>query len=120
LRAADAERLRPWLEHFAARSHGRATAESLASDIASHVRQAWVCGDYQAVVLTSVHPDAVTIDFCAGRRRQDWQQDVDETVCAWARSLGKRWVISSARPGWTAYARERGYRETHREFAKEI
>jgi hypothetical protein len=120
LRPADIGKLRPWLEHFAARSHGTTTAEALAVEIAEQMRQAWVCGDYQAVILTSVHPDAVKIDFCAGSRRQEWQQDVDETVCAWARELGKRWVISLARPGWTAYARERGYRETHREWAKEI
>jgi hypothetical protein len=120
LRPADIGRLRPWLEHFAARSHGTTTAEALAEEIAGQLRQAWECLDYQAVVLTSVHPDAVKIDFCAGRRRQDWQQDVDETVCAWARALGKRWVLGLVRPGWAGYARERGYREIHREMMKDL
>jgi hypothetical protein len=110
----------PWLEGFAERSHGTTTADALAHEIDNQLRQLWVCGDWQAVVLTSVHPDAIKIDFCAGTERGDWQQSIDETVCAWARATGKRWVLSLARPGWTKYARERGYRETHREFAKEI
>jgi hypothetical protein len=116
----DLDQLRPWLLHFEARSHGTTTARALEWAILGRDRQLWVCGDWQAVVLTSVHPDAVRIDFCAGRRREDWQQSVDEVIGAWARSLGKTYVISLARPGWAKYARERGYREIHREFAKRI
>lgn len=108
-----------WLEHFAKRSHGTATAQGLLDELKLELRQLWVIGDYQAVVLTQVHPDAISIDFCAGSRREEWQDVVDLMVTAWARDIGKKWVLSRARPGWTRYARARGYRETHREFVKE-
>lgn len=109
----------PWLEHFASRSHGTMTAGDLYNDLMNEERQLWVCGDWQAVVLTSVQDNAVSIDCCAGDRREEWQDMVDMVVTAWARTLGKRWVRSVARPGWARYARARGYREAHREFVKE-
>lgn len=110
----------PFLENFAERSLGRVTAEGLFEAIRVRDRQLWVLGDWQAVVLTSVGRESVTIEHCAGTDREDWQQEVDETICAWARSLGKRRVFSLARPGWAKYARERGFREIHREWVKEI
>jgi hypothetical protein len=116
----DWRRVWPVLGHFAIRSGGTTTAEALALEIKGGMRQLWICGDWQAVVLTQVHPDCVSIDFCAGFGREDWQEDVDETIRAWALELGKSRIKVLARPGWAKFARERGYRETHREFERTV
>jgi hypothetical protein len=122
IKAADIDWRKVWpaLEVFEGLSGGCTTVEALAHEIDTGMRQLWVCGDWQAVVLTSVHPDCVTIDFCLGVEREDWQEQVDAVVCAWARSLGKSRVKSTGRPGWTKFARAMGYRETQREFEKEV
>jgi hypothetical protein len=116
----DWPRLEPFLHHFAARSRGMTTVDGLTTEIKAKMRQVWVCGDWQAVVLTQVHPDCVTMNFCAGFRREDWMDTVDPVLCAWARSLGKSHVRALARAGWSRAAKARGWRETHREYTKEI
>jgi hypothetical protein len=116
----DWPRLEPFLAHFAGRSGGTATVDGLVTDIQKRIRQLWVCGDWQAVLLTQVHPDCVSMDFCAGFRRQDWMDDMDAVICAWAKSLGKSRVKALVRVGWARHSKAYGYRETHREFLKEI
>ncbi len=114
------ERIWPFLENFAQRSHGRWTPEDLFAAIRCADKQLWVVQDFQAVLLTSVGQDWVNIDHCAGSGRAGWQQAIDDEICAWARSMGKKRVFALTRPGWAKYGKLRGYREIHREFVKEL
>lgn len=112
--------LAPFLRGFAQRSLGRWTLESLEMDIINRDRQIWNIHDFQAVGMTSVGPEAVNIDAAAGVRRREWQEEFDETVKKWARSLGKKRIIATVRPGWARFGKARGYREAHREMVLEI
>lgn len=118
--AAVRDKVLPFLEGFAARSFGRSTVASLEGDILAREMQVWAIGDFQAVCLTSVGPDSVNIHFCAGIRRHEWQEDLDNEIQAWARALGKKRVIATVRPGWAKWGKQRGYREAHREMVKEV
>lgn len=114
------ERIRPFLENFAMRSHCRWTVDNLLMDLQNRQRQVWKVNDYQALFLTSIYPDSVHIDALSGKNRKDWQDDVLEAMEHWARALGKRHVISMARPGWHKFFKGKGYREIHREYLKEV
>ena len=114
------ERIRPFLQNFASRSHGRMTVDSLLFDLQQRQRQVWRVDDYKALFLTSIFPDSVHIDALAGKNRKDWQDDVLEAMEQWARALGKRYVISMARPGWHKLFKGKGYREVHREYMIEV
>lgn len=117
---AEAERLAPFLINFAEKSHARTTALQLMDAIMSRDMQAWVCGDYDAVCLTSVHPEHVEINCCAGEDRTAWQDDLEAEIAAWAKYLGKKRVIMIARPGWQKWARGKGYKPAHVELVREI
>lgn len=117
---AEEPHLRPFIENFAKRSLGRWTYEAYARAILGQEMQAWKIKDYQAVCLTTVGPEAVNIEACAGIRRHEWQEELDDTLKAWARSLGKKRIIATVRPGWSKFGRSRGYREVHREMALEL
>lgn len=110
----------PFLEHFADRSPLGGTAADLAAVILERDAQLWVIGDFQAVALTEVTPDAVHITHCAGERREDWQQAFDDEIRAWARALGKKRVVATVRPGWARWGKSRGYREAHRQMVVEV
>ena len=95
------------LEHinaWADRSLGRWNAGELIRDIIDRRRQIWVIdvdGEAQGFVLTRFEPPNAYIDACSGRNRKLWQQEVDDTVCAWARSIGAQRVICLGRRGWS-------------------
>lgn len=114
------DNLQPFFENFAHRSLGRWTVKSLISDVESRERQVWSIRDFQAVCLTSVSPESVNIDACAGIRRHEWQEELDDTLRDWARSLGKKRIIALVRPGWSKFGKKQGYREAHREMVLEL
>lgn len=113
-------RLKPFLENFAKRSHGRWTVEWLAQSIVAREKQVWVANDYQAVCLTSLGDDHVNIEACTGLRRHEWQEELGDEIHAWGRALGMKRIFAKARPGWAKYGKQRGYREIHREFMMEL
>ena len=115
-----AEKIKPFLQHFEDRSHGRITADELEVDIRERDRQAWVWGDFQMVLLTRVCPEGIYMDYCAGKNRRDWVDEVDRAMKAWARELGKSQIFSVCRPGWSREAKSRGYKEIHREMVLEL
>lgn len=115
-----AARLAPFVENFAARSLERLTVDELVGKIKSANMQVWVCGDFQAVALTSVSETCVTVECCSGSDRMDWQDDLDAELTAWARHLGKKRLFLMARPGWSKRAKQIGYVEKHREMCKEL
>lgn len=115
-----AERLKPFLENFADRSHGRVTSDELALRIMTKDQQVWVAGDFQAVCLTSVHPSHVQFDFCAGSDRGEWADDLEDEISRWAIALGKNRVIMMARPGWSKWAKGKGFAPAHIELVKEL
>lgn len=114
------DRLEPFLRGFARRSLGRWTYESLEMDILARNRQVWNINDFQAVGMTSVGPESVNIDAASGIRRHEWQEEFDVVVRKWARSLGKKRIIATVRPGWSRFGKQRGYREAHREMTLEL
>ena len=124
IRAADvpayAERLAPFLLNFAEHSHKRATALQLLDQIMSEHMQVYVVDDFKAVCLTTVHPDHIEINCCAGEDRTDWQDDLEAHIAEWAKATGKERVIMIARPGWAKWAKTRGYRQAHVELVKEV
>lgn len=82
--------------------------------------QVFCINNFQALCLTAVSPEAVSIEACAGRDRIEWQDDLDDAIKGWARQEGKARVISMMRPGWVRHAKTRGYREGHREMVCEL
>lgn len=110
----------PFLEGFAKRSLGRWTWGGLEREILERRSQVWSIRDFQALCLTSLGPESVNIDFCAGVRRHEWQEALDDELQAWARALGKKRIIALVRPGWSKWGRTRGYREAHREMVIEV
>ena len=117
---AYADRLHPFLVNFAERSHERTTAIELAEKIRSRDLQIWVAEDFKAVCLTSVFASHVEINFCAGTEREKWQDALEAEIAAWARLLGKDRVIIIARPGWSKWAKAKGYTAAHIELVKEL
>lgn len=114
------DRIRPFLENFAARDLDGFTADDLERDILNRNIQVWSIKDFQALALTSVTPNAVRIGHCAGVRRHEWQEAFDDEMRAWAKALGKKRIVATVRPGWAKWGRLRGYREKHREMCLEI
>lgn len=114
------EQARPFLENFCDRSLDRWTLQTLERDIMERDRQLWNISDFQAVCLTSVGETWVAIDACAGVRRREWQEELEETIRSWAKRLGKRRIIAKVRPGWAPFGRQCGYKEKHREMVLEL
>ena len=115
-----AERLAPFLMNFAEKSHARTTAVQLLDAIMARDMQVYVADDFKAVCLTSVHPDHVEINCCAGEDRTEWQDELEEHIAEWARFLGKKRVIMIARPGWQKWARGKGYTPAHVELIRDL
>lgn len=113
-------RLEWFLRSFEDRSQGRLTVEGITDSILEADKQVWVCGDFHSVCLTSVCEDYVTIEACAGRSREEWQDELLSTIEAWAMSLGKKRVFMMARPGWSRWSKTKGYRPVHIETMKDI
>ena len=118
----------PYLEGFAERSDGRVTTQSLVDDIRARARQVWVAGGVDGVVMVALtrvgaEPSgdlSVYIDHCAGERSEEWREAYDEAIRQWAAAMGARRIFSMARPGWSKWAKTRGYRELHREMMLEV
>lgn len=115
-----AEQLLPFLENFAQRSHDRVTVPELVRRISEAEAQVWVCDDFKAVALTRVDPMNVYFDFCSGSDRIDWQDALEDEITRWARYLGRKRVFINGRPGWSKWAKSKGYHEAHREMVKEL
>ncbi len=115
-----ADRLAPFLLDFAERSHARATAINLLDAIMSEDMQAYVVDDFKAVCLTSVHPEHIEINCCAGSDRDDWQDDLEAHIAEWAEAIGKKRLIMITRPGWSKWAKTKGYRLAHTEMVREL
>lgn len=118
--AAVYDRVAPFLDNFAERSPLGSTRADIERSILERDAQLWVIGDFQAVAITNVTPEAVHITHCAGERRQDWQEAFDEEMRAWARALGKKRVVATVRPGWARWGKTRGYKEAHRQMVVEV
>ena len=114
------DEISPFLQGFARRSLGRWTPEQLEMDIIHRDRQVWNIHDFQALCMTSVDREVVNIDACAGVRRHEWQEELDETIRWWAKQLGKKRIIALVRPGWAKFGKTQGYREAHREMVVEL
>lgn len=114
--AENEERLRPFIDSFSGRVRGGELMQSLEEGR----RQCWVCGDWQAVCLTSVESDWVNIEFCSGRDRHEWENALEVVLMAWAKSMGKHAIYAMVRPGWAKLAKRNGWTEVHREFRKEV
>lgn len=117
---AEWENIRPFFENFEKRSHGRWTVESLLRNVLSCQNQVFSVNNYQALVLTSVMPESVNIDACSGSGRKEWQDEVVDHITEWAKVLGKKYVISMARPGWSKFFVPKGFKEIHREYLIEV
>lgn len=117
---ANKARILPFLQGFVDRSSGKWTLFDVERDILESNRQVWSINDFQALGMTSVGPETVHIDACAGVRRHEWQEEFDEVIRDWARALGKKRIIANVRPGWARWGKTRGYREAHREMILEL
>ena len=117
---AYSDRIAPFLLNFAEKSHARTTALQLLDAIMARDMQVWVCGDFQAVCLTSVHPEHIEINCCAGVDREDWQDELEAHIAEWAAHLGKKRLIMITRPGWSRWAKTKGYKLAHTEMVKEL
>lgn len=100
---------------FVERAHGGLLPGYLETEVLAgraHVLVAVVDGEIKACALTTFAPNgAVSVPYCAGEGREDWQDDLLDFIEA--RGVD---VEIICRPGWVRSARlkERGYRETHR------
>ena len=115
-----AERPAPFQMNFAEKSHSRTTAAQLLDAIMAKDMQVYVADDFKAVCLTSVHPDHVEINCCAGEDRTEWQDELEAHIAEWARFLGKKRVIMIARPGWQKWARGKSYTVAHVELIRDL
>lgn len=115
-----AERLAPFLIDFADHSQARATAIQLLEAVMDERMQAYVVDDFKAVCLTSVHPEHVEINCCAGSDREDWQDELEAHIAEWARAMGKKRVVMITRPGWSKWAKTKGYGLSHVELVREL
>lgn len=113
-------RLLPAMENIAARSHSRWTVEQIVEEIRDRSVQVWVCGDFRAVAMTRVWPDAVSIVACTGSGREDWQAALEAEIRAWALHMGKRYLLVDGRPGWSRWLKTIGYQEAHREMVVDL
>ena len=112
--------LAPFLQNMCDRSLGRLHLEGVRARLDSGEWQAWRANDFQAVAITSIEAETVTIHAVIGSERSEWAADGLATIEDWARALGKKHLVVFCRPGWSGFLRGQGYRETHREFAREL
>ncbi|MEL6361725.1 MAG: hypothetical protein AAFR21_11625 [Pseudomonadota bacterium] len=110
----------PFLENFASRDLDGMTAEEIEYEILDRRTQVWNINNFQAVALTRVTRDAVRLERCAGIRRHEWQNEMVDALENWARALGKKRFIGTIRQGWWPFAKERGYKEKHREVVRKL
>lgn len=109
-------RLMPAFGNIASRSHSRWSVDQIIEECRGKSVQVWVCNDFQAVALTRVWPDAVSIVACTGSARGDWCAALEAEIRAWAKHLGKKHLLIDGRPGWSRWLKTIGYQEAHREM----
>lgn len=119
--------LAPYFEDFAERSDGRITVQGLLDGVRDRERQAYVWWTGEGVGMCALtrlaqYPGglAVHVDHCAGLHADQWREAFDEHLRQWAEAIGASRIISMARPGWSRWAKQRGYREAHREMILEV
>ena len=115
--------IRPFFENFEERTQGDVDADQLFEEVQDGQRQCWAAiGDkgVQAVALTEVAGlrGRVWVEYCAGERREEWQDQIMDAIEAWAKDNGSPGVLTFSRTGWTPFLKGRGYRETHRIMEK--
>jgi hypothetical protein len=108
--------IEPFLENFAQRSLGRWSVDSLVKAIQDQRRQVWVINNFQALCLTSVHENHVSMDAVMGERHEEWIEDLVEEIKEWSAHLGKDRIIALVRPGWARWGVKNGWKEAHREM----
>lgn len=120
--AQEWEHIKPAFENFAERSDGRWSVPYLVESVLTKQKQIWKVNDWQAVVVTSVGPNAeyVTMEAAYGSDMKDWYHELQEIVEMWAKEMGATRMFGMARPGWTKAFKAEGYKEIHREFVKEL
>lgn len=92
-------------------------------DFADKHLQLWVVTDDRVVAFatTRITTDgAVEIPMCAGEQREAWQGDLLDTITAWGAENGAKRIRIIGRPGWAAFLRSKGMRETHRIMERDI
>jgi hypothetical protein len=108
-------RIARYFASFVERAHGGLLPGFLESEVIAgraHVLVPVVDGEICGCALTSIAPDGtVTLAYCSGDGREDWQEAMIEAV---EREAPNVEII--CRPGWVRALRlaDRGYRETHR------
>jgi hypothetical protein len=104
---------------FVERAHGGLLPGFLEGEVnagRAHVLVAAVDDKIRACAVTSFAPNGdISLHYCAGEGRDDWQAEMLDAVERIADERGVS-VEVTCRPGWVRSARmaERGYRETHR------
>ena len=102
------------------------TVESLVQDILAEKRQCWIAvkgEEVKACALTKVgrgEEAVVDMTHCFGKDREMWQEDLVETIRAWAVELGAKRFRTYSRTGWTPLLKSMGLRETHRIMEQDI
>lgn len=112
-------KLEKYLQSFADRSRGEMTISDLVSQIMREEKQCWMAWDgrARACALTSVNngrKKSVDWTHCAGEGREDWQQEMTNTITWWARDIGAERLDVFCRPGHSKFLKSAGFRETHR------
>ena len=107
--------IRPTLEKFT--EDGAHTVDDLEARIAARDMQCWIGGEgrIQVVCLTEIVPDRLKtchIGFCAGENFPDWVPLI-EGIAAFARGIGCARLRLTARPGYTKFLVQHGFRQTH-------
>lgn len=117
--------IRGYFESFAKRTRGEVTAVGLARDVASGSKQCWIArdDDVKACALTRIWDGdvrVVEIVYCAGADREGWQSEMVDKIAEWAEEIGAQRLRTINRPGWAAFLRSKGLRETHRVMERDI
>lgn len=103
---------------FEERSRGEAKKQELAQEVIDTCRQCWVAvvdGEIKAVALTKLYGyDVVELTHCAGKDREQWQEEIIKVVSEWTKSMGAWRLRVICRPGWSKFLKGQGMKETHR------
>lgn len=112
-------RIREYFDSFAKRAKGEVSAEELILSVVQGRRQCWLALDgseIKACALTRIEVNpkrTLVLDYCAGRDRHGWRDDLVAELRAWAESLGSGRFRIVCRPGWERELKPLGFRRTH-------
>lgn len=112
--------LRPAIEYV---DSGFDEADILGKVMVSDM-QLWVVGDYQAAAVTQVivYPKhkACLVVALGGDGMSEWFDELMDTVEAWAKDMGCRYVEEYGRKGWARVGAKRGYEQIYSVMRKSI